>query len=106
MESNFTPGPWRTAPVAINSIDIFNEEEEFIAAIPANNEEDLLTELEWANARLIAAAPDLLEALEHILPNIKALVIERFGKSFLETYNPVIEAEEAIAKAYGKETEG
>ena len=58
-----TPGPWSIIPASINSIEIVNGDVR-ICDIIAENDKDLLTELEWANARLIAAAPDLLSALQ------------------------------------------
>lgn len=53
------------------------------------------------NANLINAAPDLLEALALLLPNIEALATEQFGVLFLESYRPVVQAKMAIAKALG-----
>lgn len=96
MERKFTPGPWQATPTAINSIDITTDDEKFIAGIVADNEEDLLTELEWDNARLIAAAPDLLEAVEILLNT----PIDQFDNKRIEI------CIKARNKALGKETEG
>lgn len=96
MERKFTPGPWMAVPVAINCIDIINSDETHVTGIVANNEEDLLTELEWANARLIAAAPDLLEAVEVLLNT----PIDQFDNKKIEI------CIKARNKALGKETEG
>lgn len=58
-----TPGPWEIIAAGTNGIEIENGCIK-VCEIIAENDEDLLTELEWANARLIAAAPDLLSALQ------------------------------------------
>lgn len=102
MERKYTPGKWEARPEN-NSTGSFsietNEEWPTYVAQTISVEPDT----EWANAHLIAAAPDLLEALELILPNIEALATERFGSKLLETYKPVLQAREAIDKALGKE---
>lgn len=58
-----TPGPWSVEAASSNSLEVVTEHEVKICDIIADNDEDLLTELEWDNAYLIASAPDLLEAL-------------------------------------------
>lgn len=59
-----TPGPWNVEAASSNSIEVVTDNEVKVCDIIADNEEDLVTELEWDNARLIAAAPDLLSALQ------------------------------------------
>jgi hypothetical protein len=94
MERKFEPGPWILGGCSGRKITTPSGYcgDGFIADVDTK-----------ANAHLIAAAPDLLEALELILPNIEALATESFGSKFLETYKPVLQAREAIAKALGKE---
>ena len=71
--SNYTPGPWRDdsthVRTAINSIATANNKRKHIAMIniTKNPEYEITIEEHEANARLIAAAPDLLEALESIV---------------------------------------
>ena len=65
-----TPGPWRAdsthVRTAINSIATVNNQRKHIAMIniTKNPEYEITIEEHEANAMLIAAAPDLLEALE------------------------------------------
>lgn len=59
-----TPGPWRAAKAAHGVIDIFDSRDRDIVTIFGGGVE---AESKEANARLIAAAPDLLEALKALL---------------------------------------
>ena len=75
MSATHTPGPWHcntTVPTYI-----YTEDGEFIAAAPGGSEGARMpheTRAEWrtrrdryeANARLIAAAPDMLEFLKYV----------------------------------------
>lgn len=81
---NGTPGPWDIVPASANCIEIENGNIR-ICEIVAENDEDLLTELEWNNARLIAAAPDLLDVCMRL--------------RFLGTSTIFQDLEKAIAKA-------
>lgn len=61
--SNHTPGPWKANFAISGSVYIFGGDRNFVCVFnewrdEANQE---------ANARLIAAAPDLLEVLEKLL---------------------------------------
>jgi len=99
-----TRGPWETEADAINSIAIISSELE-VCSVTANNEDDLLTELEWANARLVASAPDLLEALE-LLVHYYMCEQEGIGSgqpSGAEWYAAVDKASAAINKALGED---
>lgn len=59
MTTKYTPGPWRTTGTRIA-----NESRVLIAAVCGASGDD---NTEAANARLIAAAPDLLAALRELL---------------------------------------
>ena len=61
-----TPGPWTADRSANNVIAIGHGEIEVceIIADEEGDKADELTEADWANARLIAAAPALLDALK------------------------------------------
>jgi hypothetical protein len=71
MEAKHTPGPWFVEPeeasehrgIAICAADAT------VATILPEEDGPALDETDWANARLIAAAPDLLAALEKIDSN-------------------------------------
>jgi hypothetical protein len=63
--SSFTPGPWNVVPGAAGSFDV-------LAAFPDDGEGTLVAATyianeEQANARLIAAAPDLLAACKRFM---------------------------------------
>lgn len=72
--ASHTPGPWRVDPTGDIGPWIIGDSEDFIADCNCNNSiEDETTE---ANARLIAAAPDLLECVKEAL---KVDISLRFG---------------------------
>ena len=80
--SRHTPGPWDTAPWGDGSnlkgcTNVVDHTRQIIIA----------TDVQEGYARLIAAAPDLLEALEDLINKHKA--------------GPVTKAKAAIAKAQG-----
>lgn len=56
MSAKHTPGPWKLGP---NSIDVRDGHEDNIVTLPYH--EHIASETQEANARLIAAAPELLE---------------------------------------------
>ncbi len=71
MGDKFTPGPWkvfhastvRQLGIEADDVSIIvwgNENEPDMGVQPDNDPETM-----WANARLIAAAPELVEALRH-----------------------------------------
>ena len=85
MKTQHTPGPWyQGCEEEPKSGDIYAEDGSLIAEAFVNGGQETLV----ANARLIAAAPDLLEAL-------KTLVITRSAAKALP------DATAAIAKATG-----
>lgn len=91
-----TPGPWA---YDADSKEVFADCEEhgcgWIALVNGNDSQDriLPDEMRLANARLIAAAPELLEALRALLDR----VLENGG------FGSIVEAAgEAIAKAEGR----
>lgn len=94
--STHTPGPWTVGDTAIWALD--DCEFHAIADCPVNHTcRD--AETMWANARLIASAPDLLAALK------EALAVHggdlRFGPDEDEQ-SWCAQARAAIAKAEGK----
>lgn len=97
MESKYTPGPWevKKGPWA-GTVGIYAKEE-FLAGI------DLLglnREVEGkANADLISAAPDLIEAMKEYV----AVIVGPFSKDTFETLPSILKKmEKAIAKAEGR----
>ncbi len=69
-DTPWTPGPWRAYHwnAAAHEFED-NRESPFVVTFP--NETNLITELQ-ANAHLIAAAPDMAEALDHSIQFILA----------------------------------
>lgn len=74
MEKKFTPGPWKVSKRKLKSnqynvfmIDIDSREIGIEGVCSVYTESDTPNEEEKATAKLIAAAPDLLEALESML---------------------------------------
>lgn len=61
-KTTFTPGPWRASPQGIGGhVWIRSDDGDFIASVPKGDNDP-----QKANARLIAAAPDLYAAGEAI----------------------------------------
>jgi hypothetical protein len=88
MNTKHTPGPWVVTPTKWNLLDTFEisriDKSEWIAQVLDDE----------ANARLIAAAPELLEVLVEILP---------FAEEIINSNHPTWKkAKSAIAKATGE----
>jgi len=86
--NTFTPGPWKVLAGTIIETD--DHDEKWIATVP-----EIPFYETRANARLIAAAPELLESCEKLLGAIECWIA-----------NPedvVANARAAIAKAKGEE---
>jgi hypothetical protein len=97
--SKHTPGPWK----ANNKDEIRNDDNDLIATawdIHVKREEDglitLLPNNSKANARLMAAAPELLEALKELYNASLVMEQPRF-------YKALAEAKKVIAKIEGDE---
>ena len=94
--TNHTPGPWFTStPNEGGGILIKPIPGQVVAQC------DELPEME-ANAQLIAAAPELLEALEEVT-EILDMVLGFDGGYPPEANGPAIKARNAIAKARGEQ---
>lgn len=106
MEKKFTTGPW-----------YYSNDDESLAIFHPTQIGDRICVIEktfsgqgwnareneeWkGNATLICSAPDLLDALELIIPTLEAMIYEQWGQDFLDKYTPIIKAKEVINKAYG-----
>lgn len=70
QEAKHTPGPWRLGEIRDDQIDIDAKRHGALARVAWLMDEDKLlgknSPEQEANARLIAAAPELLEALEDL----------------------------------------
>lgn len=63
-------------------------------------------EEQWANARLCAAAPDLLDALEQILAHVEDMDLERVKNQCTLCHSYRTLGHAAISKAHGVTTTG
>ena len=107
MNNTFTPGPWKVkkseSKPAFNVVGTSVGLRYKIARCPynivGNSAIDEMEETEAkANAALIAAAPDMYEALKYAKAALKELAGEGYEHSSIK---PMIDA--ALAKAEGKE---
>ncbi len=95
METKHTPGPWKRAHHGhYNQIQIYTKNIYHPLAV-VQNQEDM-----QANARLIAAAPDMLEALAAMVDMFERHIEGRSGPD--DASNRWDMARAAIAKAEGK----
>jgi hypothetical protein len=97
-EAKHTPGPWEAAnPVRFMGTDfipVVREGDDLHVCEVYAHEGDKITEIEVANARLIAAAPDLLDALKMARSYIIATGAKHWEKDLAKV-------DAAIAKAEG-----
>lgn len=94
----YTPGPWRVIP---DTLDIISDTgRRFVAEALDTDEGGPITETAAANARLIAAAPDLLTALEACKAQ---LLLHGWNDPIhgLKSCAALVQASAAIAKAKG-----
>ncbi len=61
-----TPGPWIKRPDVYSEMICITTETKMIAQLPGPDGTDIAEKEQLANAHLIAAAPDLLAALEQV----------------------------------------
>jgi hypothetical protein len=108
-----TPGPWATAPAFPDQVYSVPEFERAQREEPDANpyDESLIVETAGheANARLIAAAPELLAAVVVLLPHAEKLMeasgaIDGLVDSRLNLDCELEQAKKAIAKAKGEQT--
>jgi hypothetical protein len=90
MSTQHTPGPWSVVEDRVpSSLEIFADKS---AICECWRRADVATEM--ANARLIAAAPELLDALN--------AMIDEFEGCYADADPTLINAKAAIAKATGE----
>lgn len=93
----YTPGPWRVnGPQLSGTISVTSAHDGAVAVMIQHEVEGRAFPTE-ANARLIAAAPDLLAALESVLKHF-----DPWSMPGSDGERVVIEARAAIAKARGE----
>lgn len=102
--NNHTPGPWSYE--LEDSQLIRDSEGNSIVEVflPMHRElgYDKSAEIQEANARLIAAAPDLLEALKQLMADYEAIIAGEFNWNESDENSPLwVKCNQAIAKAGG-----
>lgn len=106
MKTKHTPGPWKskeensltikTTEIFTNSVDVTNISEPIMRI--RHNEEKLSESI--ANAKLIAAAPDLLQALIKLSDAFLYEAMEKHDKTYTPNEFPAYETSlRAIKKA-------
>ena len=109
-----TPGPWKYGPDNRKTMRVFSGSREIVRALSTHGNRRLNCVERAANARLISAAPDLLEALEDLLASdlVKWFppwppegIVETGAPPWSEELKqraaPILAARAAIAKARG-----
>ena len=98
-----TPGPWEAAiqPGCHAVIASLSGGPKAVAIIGNNTPDDGNEPMRFANARLIAGAPDLLAALQRIVAVLDKQVA---SPHLAERASPLAQAKAAIAKAIGEPT--
>ena len=106
--SKHTPGPWKFEIAWAGFSAIRGRDGQLIFGVAAGSDDERRLEPEIeANAHLIAAAPDLLEALEDLRPILDAF--ERGQTRYADLMGEadlvpeITKARAAIAKAKGKD---
>lgn len=98
--SHYTPGPWKYGKPekTLSSLGIWVAEIDSPSFLIAPEVRGMSVEECWSNARLIAAAPDLLAALKEMVMDLKKTA--SFGLNEQEV-GMLQRAEKAITKATG-----
>ena len=105
MTEAHTPGPWTARRMHTGGFDIMDPRNRDVVTVYGGGVE---TESREANARLIAAAPDLLEALRQLLSNAEIArhhLRNDEGGSLIGSalWDTIGQAERAILKATATE---
>ena len=94
MNTQHSPGPWAQAP--LSAVEILGPDETMIAT-SRYGMNGISREQAVANARLIAAAPELLAALQEL-----NRAVRQFTNADESDWPELVAARAAIAKATGK----
>lgn len=100
-----TPGPWRVSEKVGDFIHIRHNNNE--PGAMSLNLAHVTARSSWAreaeaNAHLIAAAPELLEALRQLLDYVEDMHAAQYGRHLVDESHPMFLAQAAIAKALGE----
>ena len=101
IKMKHTPGPWRAVETPYGPIDIFGASAESVVTVYRSDSRDPV--MRRANARLIAAAPEMYEALRTTSANIRSLgpagALDDVPMPYREWLKVV---EDALSKAEGR----
>ncbi|CAM3450387.1 hypothetical protein KLVA111870_02115 [Klebsiella variicola] len=96
-ELKFTPGPWHEHREGFSTVYVeATLRDGVIQEVAACGPTEAGSEQQFANARLITAAPELLESLREVIGSLGVMVKDP------ENCPEIIKARAAIAKALGK----
>ena len=101
MTTNHTPGPWIAD-------EVWDEDGESMGLISVDAGKNQVCQIngigfqDFDNARLIAAAPDLLAALESAIPNLEYLHATHSGSEAGRIWSSLQGCRAAIAKSRGE----
>lgn len=95
MNTQHTPGPWKYGVADSTTAYVFEDDGTTVARLSAVENTTAHTHL-YSNARLIAAAPELLEALREMTHALDVMQWKRLGSTLGKPYN---KARAAITKA-------
>lgn len=100
MNTKHTPGPWRQKILDRNYRDICTPEGDTVAIVERYMDSEG-NERKWANAnaRLIAAAPALLEALTKLTNIVECLAVNDAQVKMFDWDNVVSEARASLSAA-------
>lgn len=105
MNAAHTPGPWTVQPRKNNYIDICHNQRDMPGAITLAlcrvQSRDSWIDESFANASLIAAAPELLDAVERLLVMLEEPHANEHAQK-TEMKRSMSQAKAAIAKATGQ----
>jgi hypothetical protein len=101
-----TPGPWKSVQVGNTKVSqaiIAESETSFTLVATARPQPSERLGKQEDNARLIAAAPDLLKDCEELIYHMTRSMDCKHGDGFTYDFCPVAKARADIAKAKGAE---
>ena len=101
MKKEHTPGPWFAEPEEASDhrgIAIVAPGNGWIVATITPDDDRKTDAIDWANARLIAAAPDLLEALVEFIKDTEAVGPDHIAGDWPDLIETYKHAKAAIAK--------
>jgi predicted adenine nucleotide alpha hydrolase (AANH) superfamily ATPase len=105
MAAKFTPGPWKYVATSDSQLIQQTRTDLLVAEVAQDETYDEAADVAEAeaNAHLIAAAPELFEALTKILKHVEDMELERKGNqcTLCHTYRMIGHA--ALAKAEGRQ---